>query len=126
MSIVDECKKCDAYCCKHVAVHIDKPVNKKGFDHIRWYLLHENVWVSIDLEGDWVLEFRSPCKKITEDFKCGDYDNRPIICKTYPGKNELCERQSDQLSYLYLFTNVEEFELYLKSKKHNQQKRIKK
>jgi uncharacterized protein len=125
MSTVDECKKCDAYCCKHVAVHIDAPVSKKEFDHIRWYLLHENVWVSIDLEGDWVLEFRTPCTKITKDFKCGDYDNRPAICKNYPGKNELCERQSDQLSYSHLFTNAEQFELYLASKKKSPRKKSK-
>jgi Fe-S-cluster containining protein len=65
-----------------------------------------------------MLEFRTPCKKITKEFKCADYENRPLICKNYPGKNELCERQSTELSYAYLFTNLEEFETYLKARKN--------
>jgi uncharacterized protein len=117
MSIIDDCRKCDAYCCKHVAVHLEKPKSKQDYDHIRWYLLHENVWVSIDLQGDWILEFRSPCKEITKDFKCGDYENRPSICRAYPSEDELCERQTTALSYIHLFTNVTEFEKYLDSKK---------
>lgn len=116
MSIVDECKNCDAYCCRHVAIYLEKPESKRDYDHIRWYLLHENIWISIDSQGEWLLEFRSPCKKITEDYKCADYENRPMICKNYPGKNELCERQSDKLSYKHLFTSVEEFETFLKTK----------
>lgn len=118
MSTIDECRNCDAYCCKHVAVYIDKPQNYRDYDHIRWYLLHENVWISIDFQGEWMLEFRTPCKRITKDFKCADYDNRPLICKNYPQKNELCEKQSTELSYAYLFTNLEEFETYLKAKKN--------
>ena len=112
MSIVSDCKDCDAHCCRHVATHIGKPKSKRDYDHIRWYLLHENVWVSIDHNGDWLLEFRTPCKNI-RDNQCADYQNRPVICKEYPATDELCERQSDEKSYRYLFTSVSDFEEFL-------------
>jgi Fe-S-cluster containining protein len=117
MSIIEDCRLCDAHCCKHVAVHIPTPASKKDYDNIRWYLLHENIWISIDLQNEWLLEFRSPCTRITKDYKCNDYENRPMICQIYPDENELCERQSEEKSYKFLFTNIEEFESYLITKK---------
>jgi len=117
MSLIDECKKCDAFCCRHIAVQIEKPVSKKGIDNVRWYLLHENVWVSIDHDGNWLLEFRTPCRNIDKDFKCSDYDGRPQICRDYPGKDELCERQADDKSYSQLFINEKEFDLYIRNRK---------
>lgn len=128
MSVVEKCSKCDSHCCRHVAVQIEKPVTKKETDQVRWYLLHENVWVSIDHDGDWLLEFRTPCRKIQNN-KCGDYENRPAICRDYPGENELCERATDEESYAVLFTNESEFEEYLKKndlKKTALQTRMKK
>lgn len=122
MSLVDECRKCDAFCCRHIAVPIDKPVNKTDIDHVRWYLLHENVWVSISNSGQWLLEFRTPCRNIGRDYKCKDYENRPQICKEYPSDDELCERQTDEKSYKHLFTNDKEFMAYIDSRK----KRVKK
>lgn len=116
MSIVEKCESCNAYCCRHVAVHIDKPKCKHDFDIIRWYLLHKNIWVSIDLKGEWLLEFRTSCRKIASDYRCGDYENRPRICMEYPAHDQYCERETDQLSYTHLFKSVEEFETYLENK----------
>jgi hypothetical protein len=113
VSVVEKCSKCDAHCCRHVAVQIGKPVTKKEIDQVRWYLLHENVWVSIDHEGDWLLEFRTPCRKIVNN-QCGDYENRPVICRDYPGPDELCERETDDTSYAVLFTSEEAFVEHLK------------
>jgi len=117
MSIVDNCENCDAHCCRHVATQLDTPKTKGDFDIIRWYLLHENIWVSIDLSDNWLLEFRTPCRNISDDYRCGDYSNRPKICREYPSEKELCERQTEKPSYKYLFTNEKEFLNYLDSKK---------
>lgn len=116
MSVVEKCADCDAYCCRHVALTIDKPTSKKDYDQIRWYLLHENVWVSIDLDNDWVLEFRTPCRKIAADYKCADYENRPKICKDYPSSDQLCERQTHRPAHKYIFKNEKEFIAYLNKK----------
>jgi Fe-S-cluster containining protein len=100
-------------------MQIDKPKCKSDYDKIRWYLMHENIWVSIDLCGNWILEFRTPCRNIDKDNRCSDYENRPKLCKDYPGKNELCERQTEELCYVQLFTNATEFEKYLDEQKIN-------
>ncbi len=117
MSVIKECSSCDAYCCRHVAVSVDTPKTKKEYDTIRWYLLHENIWVSIDHKGNWLLEMRTPCTKIDKDYRCAIYENRPRICVEYPFENELCERQTEELAYKYLFKNEKEFEAYLDEKK---------
>ena len=110
---IDRCAKCDAHCCRHVAVQIDTPKSKKDYNTVRWYLLHQNVWVSIDLDNHWILEFKTPCRYIEKDFKCGDYENRPEICRDYPGVNELCEGETKDVSYKYLFKSIEEYDIYL-------------
>jgi hypothetical protein len=46
------CDGCDL-CCRHVAVEIDKPENKKEFDKIRWFLLHEDIWIFVDNDDSW-------------------------------------------------------------------------
>ena len=117
MSTIDQCSSCDAHCCRHVAVPIDKPGCKREYDQIRWYLLHENIWVSIDLSGEWILEFRTPCRNIDLHNRCANYHHRPSICQKYPAEDELCEKQTDSKSYTRLFTDAKEFEKYLDKKK---------
>ncbi|KMQ49560.1 hypothetical protein CHISP_3518 [Chitinispirillum alkaliphilum] len=115
---VNRCEKCDAYCCRHIAVQIDTPETENDFDIIRWYLLHHNVWVSIDHDDNWILEFKTPCRNITENFLCGDYQNRPSICREYPQEEELCEKETGEPSYTSLFTCLEEFEEYLRENRN--------
>ena len=112
--IKNRCSSCDAYCCNHVALQIDTPGTPKDFDTVRWYLLHRDVWVSIDLSGNWLLEFKTPCRHIEPNYTCGDYENRPLICREYPSEDELCEKESEELSYTHLFKCVEDFNEYLK------------
>jgi Fe-S-cluster containining protein len=100
-----------------VAISIDTPKTKMDYDTIRWYLVHENIWVSIDHHGHWLLEMRTPCKHIDKDYKCAIYEKRPKICAVYPSESELCERQTEELSYTYLFKNEKEYEAYLEEKK---------
>ena len=109
----NRCQNCNAYCCRHVAITIDTPACKEEFDQIRWYLLHKNVWVSISHDDKWIVEFKTPCRLITKDFKCGDYENRPRICRNYPGEDELCEGETAEPSYKALFKNIKEFEKYI-------------
>jgi Fe-S-cluster containining protein len=110
----NHCKKCTAYCCGHVAIGIDTPQDEEDFDCIRWYLLHKNVWVAVDFEDRWIVEFKTPCRLITKDYKCGDYKNRPKICRDYPEADELCEGETALPSCKELFKNVKDFEKYLK------------
>jgi len=64
------CKECGGRCCKYVALEIDKPTNKNGYDQIRWYLAHKNIAVFVDHEKDWYVEFRTDCEKQSDDGLC--------------------------------------------------------
>ena len=60
------CEYCTAKCCHYFALAIDEPVNRRDFDFIRWYLLHDGATVFVEGE-DWYLLFTRPvsiCKPI--------------------------------------------------------------
>ncbi len=113
-----DCSKCDAVCCNHVAIQVDKPSCKKDYDHMRWYLLHENIEIFIDHEGDWFLKFQTPCIKL-EGKHCIDYERRPKICRDYPSEENHCEFEGDGDYYTEIFRNENEFTDYLENKKIN-------
>src|SRR5258706_66956 len=69
------CEGCD-HCCRYVSIEIDRPTTKRDFDNIRWYLLHKNISVMIDYEGDWLIQFDTPCEWLIEG-RCGHYELRP-------------------------------------------------
>ena len=108
------CSKCDAVCCHHVPVEIDTPTCKRDYDIIRWYLLHHNTRVFIDHYNTWHVEFMTPCKYLTEDYKCSTYANRPKLCRDYPDNETYCENVEQ--AYSILFSTVEEFDMYLDKK----------
>ncbi|HEU4335670.1 MAG TPA: YkgJ family cysteine cluster protein, partial [Candidatus Eisenbacteria bacterium] len=82
------CAGCD-HCCRYVAVEIPKPRTKLDFDNIRWYVLHQNVSVTVDWEGNWLVQFDTPCEWL-RDGRCTHYELRPEICREYDPKE--CER----------------------------------
>ncbi|MDA3899191.1 MAG: YkgJ family cysteine cluster protein [Spirochaetes bacterium] len=113
------CENCNAHCCRHLAVEIDKPTTKKEYDYIRWYLLHKDVSVFIDHHNDWFIKFNTDCEKIAEDNRCGYYEERPKICRDYPSADELCEFEGDEEYYTELFDTEEQFIDYIEDKKRN-------
>lgn len=111
------CEKCTAQCCRHIAIEIDKPTTKKEYDYIRWYLLHKDVSVFIDNNKGWFIKFQTPCEKISDDNNCGYYEERPKICRDYPGEDEACEFEGEDDYYIEMFDTEEEFLDYLDSKR---------
>lgn len=77
-----DCSKCDGKCCKYVVVEIDKPEDIDDFENIKWFVSHQNVNVFVD-EGEWFLEFLTPCKYLNEKNLCTNYEKRPQICRDY-------------------------------------------
>ncbi len=110
------CSSCEALCCKHVALEIDKPSTKKDYDNIRWYLLHQNVSVFIDSNNGWYIKFETPCEHISDDNRCNYYEKRPKICREYPARDELCEFEGDEDYYTEQFNTEKEFIEYLEKK----------
>jgi len=102
------CEGCD-HCCRYVSIQIDTPRSRRDFEHIRWYLLHKNISVMIDWEGDWLIQFDTPCEWLVEG-RCSHYRLRPDICREYdpaeceryagPGERVLLRTPDDLERYL--------------------------
>ncbi len=107
-----DCDDCDGRCCRYIATELDRPRSKRDYDHIRWFLLHQNVTVYIDRSGQWFIEFQTPCRELQPDNRCRIYDRRPRICREHNNDDERCER-FDASPYRICFNNEQQFERYL-------------
>lgn len=107
------CSGC-SHCCEYISLEIDKPTELKDFDNILWYILHKDVWVYIDEEKDWYIQFNTPCEKLV-DKRCGFYPTRPQICRDY--EPEACVRYSRDYEESYMFKNEEDLYRYLAKKR---------
>ncbi|NLE64449.1 MAG: YkgJ family cysteine cluster protein [Elusimicrobia bacterium] len=116
----DHCSPCTS-CCEYVALEIDTPTTWKDFENIRWYLLHENVWVYVDFDNIWHVQFNTPCHKL-EKSRCGIYPQRPEICRAYDPKD--CPRHAGGAEK-HLFTNEEVLLAYLEKRRPAMFKRLK-
>jgi Fe-S-cluster containining protein len=114
---LDTCIACKALCCRHVALPLDTPSCKRDYDNIRWSLMHDNVNILVDHDGDWLVEFVTRCSNLKGDNTCGRYDARPRVCRTYPGRNDDCEFTGEGDSHKLRFTTAEELERYLDRRK---------
>lgn len=107
------CSGC-SNCCEYIALEIDRPRSVRDFDHILWYVLHRDVWVYVDDEGGWYVQFNTPCEKL-ENRRCGYYEDRPQICREYEPKE--CVRYVEQTPEKYLFKNERDLLDYLEKKR---------
>jgi len=108
------CIECGGRCCKYVAIEIEDPSNKENIDHIRWYLMHKDVYVFKENNKNWYVEFRTPCEALEKDMKCGIYKTRPKICMNHGNEDGSCEYFDSP--YLEYFKTAKEFEDYLDKK----------
>jgi Fe-S-cluster containining protein len=76
------CHDC-GQCCHYIATQIDNPSSFKDYENLHWYLLHRDICVYVDWEGDWYLEFKTPCRHLTAAKTCGIYEERPHICSEF-------------------------------------------
>lgn len=104
-------------CCRYVALQIDTPDSRRDYDHIRWYLLHENVHVFIERGGDWYIEFETPCRELDSSNRCRIYADRPRICREHGnGSKSTCEYVADEDVYKRRFSSAAALEEYLDGK----------
>ena len=94
-------------CCDYVAVEIDNPTGFKDYDNIFWYLTHRNVSVYLDWEGDWFIEFATPCEHQGPSKTCGIYEGRPRMCSDFSWDE--CERTTKEPAYKQRFLTPDEF-----------------
>ncbi len=107
----DKCSQCTAKCCHYIALEIDTPEIKDDYENIIWYLLHEKISVFIE-NGDWYLLVENKCEYLRSDYKCGIYEERPLICRRH--STEDCEFEGDEGSYDHIFRTPDELRAYLR------------
>lgn len=103
------CAGCD-HCCRYVSIEIPTPSTKRDFDNIRWYVLHKNVSVFADWEGNWMVQFDTPCEWLVEG-QCTHYEFRPHICREYDPAE--CERYCTTPAEKILIRTEQDLERYL-------------
>ena len=103
------CEHCTAVCCRYIALPVDKPESAAEFENIRWYLAHENVTVFVD-KGEWYISFATPCRYLKQDFRCGIYEKRPEICRSYRSDN--CDYHGGEYRYDLFFSEPAQVEKY--------------
>jgi uncharacterized protein len=106
------CDHCSAKCCRYFALPIDTPENRKDFDTIRWFLLHQRASVFID-DGTWYLLVHTECRHLQADNRCGIYETRPQICRDYSTRN--CEYE-DHWTYDQYFETPEQIAEYVEAR----------
>lgn len=95
------CEHCSAKCCRYFALPIEEPTEKRDWEFIRWYLLHEAATVFKE-DDTWYLLVHTACKHLGSDNRCGIYTTRPQICQEYSTEN--CEYEDEWLYEQYLET----------------------
>jgi Fe-S-cluster containining protein len=96
------CSYCTGKCCRYFALPIEAPTTWDDFDHIRWYHGHVSIFVE---DGTWYLMVFADCENLQEDHRCGIYQDRPSICRSYTTEN--CEYDNDSC-YDKLFESAEQ------------------
>jgi Fe-S-cluster containining protein len=86
-------------------LEIDAPETRQQYDDIRWYLVHQNVFVFIE-KKKWYLGIYSRCKHLQEDNRCGIYETRPRICRQYSTDN--CDYHGGEYDWEVLFSSAEQ------------------
>ncbi|RLE38992.1 hypothetical protein DRJ17_02250 [Candidatus Woesearchaeota archaeon] len=112
--VLEICRKCGARCCRYVSYEMDEPENKRDFDDFRWFVMHKNVNIYYDTDGDWVLEFLTPCENLTADLKCKIHENRPMMCRGHD-VNE-CEEHGEGELAIVRFDKPEDVDKFIKEK----------
>ena len=107
------CDSCSALCCRYVALPIDNPKTARDYDYIRWYLVHENIVVFIE-KKQWYIGFFTRCKHLQPDNRCGNYLDRPRICRGYNTSN--CDYHGGEYDFSILFTSADQLRQYAEKK----------
>ena len=98
-------------CCEYVTIEIDKPETQEDYEEIMWYLMHDNVIVYKDEDGDWNVEFQTRCKALGEDGLCKIYKERPKVCRDH--KQDECDKYGKGEFYTVLFKTREDVIEYM-------------
>jgi len=107
------CLRCPAKCCRYLALQIDKPTKAADFEHVRWYLMHDDLFVFVESDK-WYLHLYTRCGKLMEDNRCGHYDLRPTICRSY--NTDDCDFTGTDYEWSHTFRTVADLDEFVHRK----------
>src|SRR3989344_3417896 len=105
------CNKCTAVCCRQVTVSLDPLETEEDYQEMRWLIVHKNVHICVDEEGDFWVEFYTDCEHLGSHHECKIYENRPQICRDH--ELDSCEVNGEGEAYPFIFTNEGELNAYI-------------
>src|SRR5690606_29954675 len=76
------CAYCTAKCCRYYSFEIETPTDWEDFDHLRWFVMHGRTSIFVDADT-WYICVAGDCQYLLPDYRCGNYENRPQICRDY-------------------------------------------
>ncbi|MBL8026647.1 MAG: YkgJ family cysteine cluster protein [Fibrobacteres bacterium] len=109
--------KCNAGCCKTVAVEWDRPNSRADWEQIRWLVAHKNICVYLDHDGDWLIEFETDCEQLDKNNRCKIYETRMPICREHPADE--CEMASGGDYHREMYRTVEDVDKLIAKKYGN-------
>jgi Fe-S-cluster containining protein len=107
------CEHCTGVCCRYIALPIEKPTNRRDFDDLRWYVMHEGISIFVE-EGDWYVQFAARCRNLGPDNRCTSYHTRPMICREYDAGD--CDYTGGDYQYELLLRTTKDVEQYAAKK----------
>jgi Fe-S-cluster containining protein len=108
------CMKCDAGCCRTVAVEWQKPTSRKDWEQVRWLVAHKNISVYLDHDDDWLIEFKTDCTHLDKNNRCLIYDNRMPICREHPADS--CEMAGEEEYFVEMYRTTEDVDRVIKKR----------
>jgi Fe-S-cluster containining protein len=69
-------------------------------------------------EGKWFLQVDNPCRHLQKDYRCGIYEERPLICREYGVEdNEICcDHTSGNARHDREYRSARELERYIRKR----------
>ena len=102
------CGYCTGKCCRYYAFAITKPATWQDYDYIRWFLMHGKAAIFVDGD-DWYIQVFADCQHLLSDNRCGIYETRPQVCRSYT--TDECEYDVDS-GHDMLFESADQIEEY--------------
>ena len=111
----NKCQFCEgSKCCIYVTQQIETPRSMSDFDHLLWQLAHQNMQTYKDEDG-WFLLAMNPCQFLLPEGGCGNYENRPQVCRDY--SNDYCEYDEPPENHFeFYFKTFDELDNYCRKR----------
>jgi Fe-S-cluster containining protein len=86
-----QCNQCGLCCHRKITFAVVNPVESENLRQGGWFTSGQGQWVETHVDGKRVY-FRMrenergtvACVHLGEDNRCKDYENRPLLCRTWP------------------------------------------